>query len=378
MLAVLAACGGGPPPPPPPPVSVAAVIARDVTEWDEFTGRLKAVQSVEIRPRVSGYVTRIAFKEGGTVRAGDLLFVIDPEPFAAEVARTRAQLASARARASLAAQLRARADGLLKERAISQEEFDERASTERQALEDVRAAEASLRTAELNLGYTRVTAPIAGRVSRAEITEGNLVSGGGGSPATLLTTVVSLDPIYAEFDGDEQVYLKYSQLARSGDRPSSRDARNPVRMGLANEDGYPHEGYMVFVDNQLNPETGTIRGRAVFENKDGRFTPGLFARLRLLGSGTRHRVLVDDRAVGTDQDRKFVLVVDGKNTASYRPVKLGRMVDGLRVVLDGLQPGEKIVVVGLQRVRPGMTVVPTEVPMEAPTGGAAPASAGGA
>jgi RND family efflux transporter MFP subunit len=363
---LLAGCGAAPPPVAPPPVSVAAVVERDVTEWDEFTGRLKAVQSVEVRPRVSGYVKRIAFREGGSVKVGDLLFVIDPEPFEAEAARARAQLASARARAELARQLRVRADGLLKEQAISQEEFDERAASERQATEDVRAGEAQLRTATLNLSYTRVTSPIAGRVSRAEVTEGNLVSGGGGGgPATLLTTVVSLDPIYADFDGDEQVYLKYTQLARDGDRPSSRDAKNPVRMGLANEEGYPHEGYMVFVDNQLNPVTGTIRGRAVFENKDGRFTPGLFARLRLLGSGTHRRTLVVDRAIGTDQDRKFVLVVDDKNVANYRPVKLGRVIDGLRVVLDGVKAGEKIVVDGLQRVRPGMPVAPTVVPMDA-------------
>lgn len=362
----LAACGGGgPPTPPAPQVSAAVVVEREITEWDEFTGRLRAIDSVEVRPRVSGYIKSIGFREGGTVRAGDLLFVIDPEPFVADLQRAEARLASARTRAELSRTLRLRAESLLADRAISQEEFDERASGQEAALADARAAEADVRVARLNLSYTRVTAPISGRVSRAEVTEGNLVSGGGGGgAATLLTSVVSLDPIYAEFEGDELVYLKYTALARTGDRPSSRDARNPVRMGLANESGYPHEGYMVFVDNQLNPVTGTIRARAIFDNSKGYFTPGLFARIRLQGSSTYRALLVSDRAIGTDQDRRFVLVVGEGRKVEYRNVKLGRTLDdGLRIVREGLKPGETIIVNGLQRVRPGMAVNAKRVDM---------------
>ncbi|HEU4532158.1 MAG TPA: efflux RND transporter periplasmic adaptor subunit [Steroidobacteraceae bacterium] len=345
------------------PVTVASVLEREIAEWDEFTGRLEAIDSVEIRPRVTGYIDRIAFREGGEVKAGDLLFIIDPKPYQAELQRAEAQVSSARAQAQLAAQLLANASKLRQAGAISQDEFDERKSADAVAREAVRAAEAEANVARLNLGYTRVTSPIAGRVSKAEITEGNLVTGGT-QDATLLTTVVSLDPIYAEFEGDEQIYLRYTQLDREGDRQSSRDAPNPVFMGLANEDGFPHEGHMVFVDNQVNPRTGTIRARAIFDNGAGLFTPGLFARIQLLGSGKYKAVLITDRAVGTDQDRKYVLVVNKEKTIEYRAVKLGRVVDGLRIVKEGLRPGELIVVNGLQRVRPGMPVTTTTVPMD--------------
>ncbi len=345
------------------PVTAASVLEREVAEWDEFTGRLRAIDSVEIRPRVSGYIDRIAFREGGDVKKGDLLFVIDPKPFQAELQRAEAQVSSARAQAELARQLRANAEKLRGAGAISQEEYDQRVSEDAVAAEAQRAAQADANVARLNLGYTRITSPIDGRVSRAEITEGNLVSGGSGE-STLLTTVVSLDPIYVEFEGDEQIYLRYTARNISGDRPSSRNAPNPVYMGLANEDGYPHEGHMVFVDNQVNPSTGTIRARAIFDNGDGRFTPGLFARVQLLGSGKFNAVLINDRAVGTDQDRKFVLVVGKENKLEYRAVKLGRMVDGLRVVHQGLKRGETIVVNGLQRVQTGMPVQPNVVPMD--------------
>ena len=345
------------------PVTVASVLEREIAEWDEFTGRLEAIDSVEIRPRVTGYIDRIAFREGGEVKAGDLLFIIDPKPYQAQLQRAEAQVSSARAQAQLAAQLLANASRLRQAGAISQDEFDERKSADAVAREAVRAAEAEANVARLDLGYTRVTSPIAGRVSKAEITEGNLVTGGT-QDATLLTTVVSLDPIYAEFEGDEQIYLRYTQLDREGDRQSSRDAPNPVFMGLANEDGFPHEGHMVFVDNQVNPRTGTIRARAIFDNGAGLFTPGLFARIQLLGSGKYKAVLITDRAVGTDQDRKYVLVVNKEKTIEYRAVKLGRVVDGLRIVKEGLRPGELIVVNGLQRVRPGMPVTTTTVPMD--------------
>lgn len=365
-LAAAISAGCGPQAAPAPqamPVTVSTVLEREVAEWDEFTGRLRAIDSVEIRPRVSGYIDRIAFREGGDVKKGDLLFVIDPKPFQAELQRAEAQVSSARAQAQLARQMRANAERMLAAGAISQEEFDERASGDAVAAEAVRAAQAEANIARLNLGYTRITSPIAGRVSRAEITQGNLVSGGSGE-ATLLTTVVSLDPIYVEFEGDEQIYLRYTERNISGDRPSSRNAPNPVYMGLANDQGFPHEGHMVFVDNQVNPSTGTIRARAIFDNGAGKFTPGLFARLQLLGSGKYQAVLISDRAVATDQDRKYVMVVNQDKVLEYRAVRPGRVVDGLRIVLEGLKPGEVIVVNGLQRVRPGMPVQTTTVPMD--------------
>lgn len=347
---------------PEPQVSVAKVIERQVSDWDEFTGRIQAVESVEIRPRVSGYIERVAFTEGGVVRKGDLLFVIDPRPYRAELARARAEATAAKTRAELARNEVARAERLLAARAISREEYDERINRARETSAGVEAAAAAVETARLNLEFTSVTSPIDGRVSKAEVTPGNLVSSGQG--ATLLTTVVSVDPVYVEFTGDEQVYLKYAAMARRGERASSRDEPNPVYMGLANEEGFPHPGHMTFVDNQLDPATGTIRGRAIFRNPDGLFTPGLFARIKLLGSGSYKAILVSDRAVGTDQNQKFVLVVGPDKTLSYRAVKIGRVVQGLRVVLDGLQPGETIVVNGVQHVRPGMPVSPQTVPMD--------------
>ncbi|HUF35183.1 MAG TPA: efflux RND transporter periplasmic adaptor subunit [Gemmatimonadales bacterium] len=360
----LAACGGQPPAPPPPPgVTVAEVPERDINEWDEFTGRVEAVDAVEIRPRVSGYIQRVAFAEGSEVRKGDVLFVIDPRPYAADLARAEAQVEVARTRAQLAARDVVRAGRLVAVQAISKEEFDSRTAGQAEGEAAVRAAEADAATARLNLEWTRVRSPISGRVGRAEVTEGNLVQAGPPT-ATLLTTVVSLDPIYVLFEGDEQTYLKYTLLARSGARPSSRDRRNQVYIGLANEEGFPHEGYVDFVDNQLNPESGTIRARAVLSNKERYFTPGLFARVKLVGSGRYRTALIQDRAVGTDQDKKFVLVLKPDSTVEYRAVQIGRLVDGLRIVQKGVAPGERIVVNGLQRVRPGMKVTPTLAAMD--------------
>ena len=360
---VLAGCAPqAAPAPQAPQVSVARVLERKVNDWDEFTGRIQAIDSVEIRPRVSGYIERVAFTEGGLVKKGDLLFVIDPRPYRAELAKAQADAAAAKTRAELARNEVARAERLLSARAISQEEYDERVNRAQETSSGVAAAAAAVEVARLNLEFTQVVSPIDGRVSKAEVTPGNLV--GSGERATLLTTVVSVDPVYVEFTGDEQVYLKYISMQRSGERASSRDEPNPVWMGLANEAGFPHPGHMSFVDNQLDPATGTIRGRAIFRNPDGVFTPGLFARVKLLGSGKYDAILVSDRAVGTDQSQKFVLVVGADNMLSYRPVKLGRIVQGLRVVLAGLQPGETIVVNGVQHVRPGMPVAPQTVPMD--------------
>ena len=349
---------------PAPQVSVASALERDVTEWDEFTGRLEAVESVEVRPRVTGYIESVNFTEGSTVKKGDLLFVIDPRPYRAELSKAEAELARAVAHSELAVADEGRSAKLLDIKAVSREEYDSRTNAAREAKADVAAARAAVDSAKLNLEFTRITAPIGGRVSKAAVTAGNLVTGGSNA-ATLLTTVVSLDPMYVTFEGDEQIYLKYNELSRRGERSSSRDTANPVLMGLANENGYPHHGAMVFVDNQVDSRTGTIRARASFENKDGYLTPGLFARVKLLGHNSYRAVLVDDRAIGTDQSQKFVYVIDAENKVTYRPVTVGRLDDGLRIVEKGLQPGETVVVNGLQRVRPGVVVAPERVAMDA-------------
>lgn len=343
-------------PPPPPQVTVVPVVERDVTEWDEFTGRLQAVDSVEIRPRVSGYVAAVRFAEGAMVHRGDVLFQIDARPFQTEVDRLRAELARAHATVERANSELIRAERLRSENAISSEERDRRASFAQESAAQVAAVEAALRAAELNLEFTRVTSPIDGRASRAIVTEGNLVSSGPGE-ATLLTTVVSLDPVYAYFDADEQIFLKYIAGGHNG--AANREAIDRhVQMALAGEDGYPHDGRLDFLDNQVDGTTGTIRGRAVFRNTDGRLTPGLFVRLRLAGNGAYDGLLIQDRAVGTDLSHKFVYVVSPKNEIEYRPITLGPIVNGLRVVREGLKAGEPVVVDGLQRIRPGARVQP--------------------
>jgi multidrug efflux system membrane fusion protein len=351
-------------PPAAPPlqaVTVAPVPEREVAEWDEFTGRLEAVDQVEIRPRVDGYIQRVTFTEGREVRKGEVLFEIDPRPYQAELARAEAELERAKSAASLAASDVQRADKLVKAQAISREEFDSRTSAEAQGGASVKAAAAAVETARLNLEWTRVRSPIAGRVSNALVTEGNLVQA---SPATLLTTVVSLDPMYVYFDSDEQTYLRYAGQAKSAGS-NWRTARLPVYLGLANETGYPHEGHLDFVDNQVDPNTGTIRTRAVFSNKSRALTPGLFARVKLVGTTKKKALLVRDAAIGTDQDRKFVLVVGPGDSLVYRPVAPGKLVDGLRIIDSGLQRGERVVVNGLMRVRPGMKVAPTLTEMTA-------------
>jgi RND family efflux transporter MFP subunit len=350
------------------------VVEKRVKDWDEFTGRLQAVETVEIRPRVSGYIDQVAFAEGKLVQKGDLLFVIDPRPYKAENDRAAADVKRYKTALDLARIELTRVQQLKESGAVSAEELDERKSTVAQAEANVAAAQASLETASLNLSFTRVTSPIAGRAGRAEVTRGNLVTGGSNG-GTLLTSVVSIDPIYLYFDGDEQAYLRYNKMARSGERPSSRDAPNPVMVGLANEEGFPHAGTMDFVDNQVNPQTGTIRGRAVLPNKDGFFTPGLFARVQLLGSSEYAAILIDDRAVNTDQNQKYVFVLGPNDQIEYRHVTLGRLIDGLRIVRDGLKPGDVIVVSGGQRVQPGIKVTPQLVPMgsdEADAAAAAP------
>ena len=336
------------------PVSAAAVLERQIAETQEFSGRLEAIERVEIRPRVSGFITAVNFRPGAEVKKGDVLFVIDPRPYQAEADRAEAAAASARAKADLARLELARAERLLADKAIPQREYDERASGLKELDANARAAQAQYESARLNLAYTRVASPIDGRVSKAEITLGNLVDA-----SAVLTSVVSLDRIYASFDGDEATYLRVGAQSHKG-QPVA------VKIGLANEDGFPHEGRLEFVDNRLDAQTGSVRMRATFENRDRALVPGLFARVQLGGgSAAANAMLIDDRAVGTDQDRKFVFVVDKDSKAEYRPVKLGPSVDGLRVVKEGLNAGERIVVNGLQRVRPGAPLAPEIVPMHA-------------
>lgn len=369
LLAPLALPGCTRAPPPPaaqPEVTVAKVISRRIKDWDEYTGRFQAIDTVEVRPRVSGYIDQVLFHEGQFVKKDELLVIIDPRPYQADYDRAKAGLELARSQRELASIEAARVQKLKDSGAVSREELDERLSALNQQQASVGAAKAALDSAALQLSFTKVRAPVDGRASRAEVTRGNLVTGGNNG-GTLLTTVVSVDPIYVYFEGDENAYLHYSELARAGERPSSRDVRNPVRVGLANETGFPHEGYMDFVDNQLDVHTGTIRARAVLNNKDGQFTPGMFARVQLLGSGEYEAIMVEDRAVGTDQSQSFVLVVGPDNRVEYRPVQLGRVVDGLRIIRKGLRKDDTIVVSGLQRVRPGVQVKANITTMGAPS-----------
>src|SRR6202049_958992 len=345
--------------PVPPEVSVAEVVCKQIGDSDEFTGRLEAVHAVEVRPRVSGYLQTVHFKEGEIVRQSDLLFQIDPRPFQAEVDRLGGELSQAKAQRSRAQSDFVRAERLHNNDGMSAEEEDRRAAVRNEAEARIAATEAALRGAELNLEFTRVTAPITGRVGRAEITEGNLVEGGAGQIRPL-TTLVSLDPIYVYFDVDEQTYLKYARVTQTHGA-GSHELRSAALLGLADEDGFPHIGQVSFVDNQVSTSTGTIRLRATFVNKNLALTPGLFARIRLQGGGRQSGCLAKDEAVVTDLNQKYVFVLGKDTTLSYRPVKLGPMADGLRVVRDGLHEGDVIVVNGVQRVRPGISVSPKKV-----------------
>ncbi|MGH8853123.1 MAG: efflux RND transporter periplasmic adaptor subunit [Telluria sp.] len=336
-----------------PPVSAAIVAEKPVAETQEFSGRLEAIEMVEIRPRVSGYITAVNFKPGAEVKKGQVLFEIDPRPYQAEADRAGAAAGAARARADLARLELQRAEKLLADKAIAQREFDEKSAAQKELDASARAAQAQHEAARLNLAYTRVTAPIDGRVSKAEITLGNLVDA-----SAVLTSVVSLERIYASFDGDEETYLRVGTRAQRGQSAV-------VRVGLANEEGFPHEGKLEFVDNQLDARAGSVRMRATLANTDRALAPGLFARIQV-GSGVPgNAIVINERAVGTDQSRKYVVVVGADSKAEYRPVTLGPVVDGMRVVRSGLKAGEKIVVNGLQRVRPGAPVTPQMVAMDA-------------
>jgi multidrug efflux system membrane fusion protein len=337
--------------PPAPAVTTAEVAVHDLNDWADFTGRLEAVESVEIRARVGGYVESVHFVEGGRVEAGDLLYQIDPRPFKAEVERLTAERERARAELNLADSYRDRAERLLARNATSQEEFERNAADAAVAAAQLASIGASLEAAKLDLSFTRVTAPIAGRVSRAIVTAGNLVDA-----SIVLTTVVSDAAVYAYFDVDEQTYLEHVQ------QPSAAE-HSEVQVGLINEEGHPHVARLDFVDNQVDPQHGTIRARAVLDNHARQFTPGLFARMRLVSPNRYRAALVDDRAIGTDLGKRFVFVVDEQGVVQYRPVETGRLVDGLRVVENGLAAGDVVIVNGLQRVRPGVNVAQTRVAM---------------
>jgi RND family efflux transporter MFP subunit len=338
---------------------VSQPVVREVMEWDEYTGRLEAVESVEVRAQVSGYLQSVHFTDGAMVKKGALLFVIDPRPYQAELQRTQAGLDQALARRERTQKDFTRAQQLVKSRAISQEEVDTRSADYREAQEAVQAARAAVDAARLNVEFTQVKAPISGRISRQLVTEGNLINGGTGD-ATLLTTIVSLDPIYSYFEVDERSYLKYTQLWRNGTPSGSRNGKTPVSLGLANETGFPHQGHLDFIDNRLDPNTGTMTGRAIFPNPDLALVPGLFARTRLPGSSKYEALLVPDEAIGSDQIQRFAFVVNDQNTVEYRKVELGPRIDGLRVIRSGLQPQDWVIVNGVQRVRPGARVDPQQ------------------
>ena len=352
---------GPPAMPPPPPITMAAVIEKDVTEWTEFAGRVQAVDDVEVKPKVSGTIEKVHFQDGAQVQKGDVLFTIDPRPYQAEYDRQIGAVSAAESALTNAKQEIARAKNLMQSKAISKREYDERASTLRIADGNFKAAKGALDATKLNMEYTKVVAPISGKVSRAEITEGNIVNAGGNAPG--LTRIVALSPIYISFDVDEQTFLSNIQ-----NYPAEALKQIPVQVGLANQTDTPIPATIHSFDNQLNVSSGTIRVRAINENADGKLVPGLFARVKLGTPKAESHILINEKAIGTDQSKKYVFVVNAQNMAEYHEVTLGSVVDGLRVVRSGLKAGDRVIVNGLMRVRPGAPVTPEMVDMQ--TGGA--------
>jgi multidrug efflux system membrane fusion protein len=360
LALALTSCGDKPPPPAAagaPPVTVAQPVKRTVTDWDEFTGRFEAIEEVQVRARVGGFVTSVEFRDGAFVRVGDLLYVIDSRPFEAVAAQADGQLSDARAKAELAKRDLDRGLSLVQTSAVSEQVVDQR----RQALQAAHAAETiaegALKAAQLNIEFSHVMAPISGRVSRHLVSAGNLVQGSEGS-STLLTSIVSLDPIYIYFDVDEATYQRNNKLWFEGKRPSSRDTPNPVQVTLTGETKPSHEGKMDFLDNRLDVSTATLRSRAVIPNKDLSVLPGQFGRVRLIGSAPYEALLLPDSAIATDQSRKIVFVVKDDNTVEAKPVVLGPLDEGLRVVREGLKADDRVIVDGLQRARVGAKVTP--------------------
>jgi RND family efflux transporter MFP subunit len=343
--------------PPPPPVTVANPTKKVTTDWDEFTGRFDAIEQVQIRARVTGFVTKVAFTDGAVVKVGDLLYEIDPRQYQAAAEQAQGQLDDAKAKVVLAEKELERATTLIKTQAISENIVDQRSQAIAAAQAATLQAEGALKQAQLNVEYTKVVAPIAGRVSRHLVTVGNLVQGSE-SGATLLTSIVSLSPIYVYFDTDEATYVRNSKLWFEGKRPSSRDTPNPVQITLVGETKPSHEGKMDFLDNRLDVGTGTLRGRAIVDNKDLSILPGQFARVRVIASGEYEALLIPDAAVANDQSRKIVMVVKADDTVEARPVTLGPLDGGLRVIREGLKPDDRVIVDGIQRARVGAKVAP--------------------
>jgi multidrug efflux system membrane fusion protein len=357
LASVLAGCDNKPSNnanPPPPSVSVSKPLQKSITEWDEYTGRFEALATVEVRARVSGFIDSIHFRDGQIVKQGDLLFVIDQRPYKIAVEQAKADVERARAKLEIATSDVDRATPLVRSQTLTEREFDTRKSKQRDAAGQVGSAEAAVNQAELNLGWSEVRAPIAGRISDRRVDAGNLITGGQ-SGATLLTAIVTLDPIHFIFDGSEADFIRYLRLAAAGTRPSSRDVQNPVAVQLADETDFTHQGRMDFVDNVVNPKTGTIRGRAIFDNKDGLLTPGFFGRLRLYG-GKSDALLIPDSAIASDQASKIVFTVADDGTVGTKKVELGPIVEGLRVIRSGLAATDRIVIEGLPRARPGQKV----------------------
>ncbi|MEO8318295.1 MAG: efflux RND transporter periplasmic adaptor subunit [Bradyrhizobium sp.] len=360
VVLALSGCSDKPPPPAaaaPPPVTVAQPVKRTITDWDEFTGRFDAVEDVQVRARVGGFVNSVEFRDGAIVHAGDLLYVIDSRPFEAVAEQADGQLSDARAKAELAKRELDRALTLNQTQAVSDSIVDQRRQTLQAAHAAEMQAEGALKAAKLNIEFTHVMAPITGRVSRHLVTPGNLVQGSD-SGSTLLTSIVSLDPIYIYFDADEATYQRNSKLWFEGKRPSSRDTPNPVQVTLTGETKPSHDGTMDFIDNRIDNSTGTLRSRAVIPNKDLSILPGQFGRVRLIGSSPYEALMLPDSAVATDQSRKIVFVVKEDDTVEARPVVLGPLDEGLRVIREGLKPEDRVIVDGLQRARVGAKVTP--------------------
>jgi membrane fusion protein, multidrug efflux system len=357
---VLASCGEkqqaqAPGAPPPPSVSVANPVEKKVVEWDEYTGRFEPLDTVEVRARISGVLNEVKFTDGAVVKKGDLLFVIDPRPFQRVLDRDRAALQGAKVQVEFAQKDLERARPLMANSTISQQVFDQRNQAVKTAEANVLSAEASVRSAELDVEFTQIRAPITGRISRKLISEGNFITGGSGS-GTLLTTIVSTDPIYFYFDISEADFLKYKRLFEQGMRPSSRETANPIEVGLQGDTGFPIKGQMNFVDNRIDTATGSLRERATFQNPNGMLLPGLFAHARVIGSGEYNAILLPDAAIATDQSNRFVFVVADDGTVSAKPVTLGPIIEGLRVIRTGVTPADWVIVNGVQRARKGIKV----------------------
>jgi membrane fusion protein, multidrug efflux system len=368
LVLALAACdqrqqAQAPGAPPPPAVSIANPVEKAVVEWDEYTGRFDAVDTVEVRARISGVLNEVKFTDGAIVKKGDLLFVIDPRPFQRILDRDRASLQGAKVQVEFSQKDLERARPLVANNTISQQVFDQRTQAVRAAEANVLSAEASVRSSELDVEFTQIRSPVTGRISRKLVSEGNYITGGSGS-GTLLTTIVSIDPIFFYFDVSEADFLKYQRLDALGLRPSSRDSTNAVELALQNDKGFPYKGKMNFVDNRIDQNTGSLRGRAIFDNPNQLFQPGLFARVRLVGSGEYKAIMLPDVAIATDQSNRFVFVVADDGSVSSKPVTLGPIIDGLRVIRSGVAANDWVIVNGVQRARTGIKVKPDKTVIE--------------